>query len=171
MKLAGMSLNLAFANSVTSQVSMLACSPKLQGLPVQSLIRTQVTTDISILASRTKKVQQTGCAKSLGHGRLRSHTFFLGVAHDLVVMRMNLEGYVRRIILEISKLALSEPLRTQMTTSIDHGEYQGRPFIRMRVPGQNDLSSYDGAYPVRKNSETVDMGPSEVLAQSKLFRR
>jgi predicted HTH transcriptional regulator len=95
--------------------------------------------------------------------------YFVGLAHDLTIMGINLETYLRRLILEISKLPLSEPLKTQLTTSIDHGEYQGRPFVRLRVPGQSDLSSYDGAYPVRKNSETVDMGPAEVLAQSRLF--
>jgi hypothetical protein len=84
-------------------------------------------------------------------------------------MQIGLEAYIRRIILEISNRSLSEPLKTQLTVSIDHREYQGRPFVRMRVPGQNDLSSYDGAFPVRKNSETVDMGPAEVLAQAKLF--
>jgi hypothetical protein len=95
--------------------------------------------------------------------------YFVGVAHDLKTMKISLEAYIRRIILKISNPSLSEPLKTQLTVSIDHGEYQGRPFVRMRIPGQNDLSSYDGDYPVRKNSETVDMGPAEVLAQARLF--
>lgn len=77
---------------------------------------------------------------------------------------------MKQLIHEITQLPLSEPLRTQITTTIDHAEYQGRPFIRMRVPGQSDLSSYDGAFPIRKNSETVDMTTVEALAQSKLFK-
>jgi len=96
--------------------------------------------------------------------------FFVGVSADLKVMKVNFEEYFKKLILEIQRSPLSEPLRTQIMTTIDHAEYQGRPFVRIRVPGQSDLSSYEGTYPVRKNSETVDMGPGEVLAQSKLFR-
>jgi hypothetical protein len=96
--------------------------------------------------------------------------FFVGLAGDLKIMNLNIEAYIKRLIIEISKLPISEPLRTQITTSIDHAEYQGRPFLRIRVPGQDDLSSYNGAYPVRKNSETVDMSPTEAVAQSKLFK-
>lgn len=96
--------------------------------------------------------------------------FFVGLSHDLQVLGINLEHYVKRLILEISRLPVSEPLRTQIVTTIDHAEYQGRPFVRIRVPGQSDLSSYQGAYPVRKNSETVEMGAAEAVAQSKLFK-
>jgi hypothetical protein len=96
--------------------------------------------------------------------------YFIGLAHDLNIIGVNFEQYIKTLILEISKLPLSEPLRTQIITTIDHAEYQGRPFVRIRVPGQSELSSYDGAYPVRKNSETVDMGPAEAVAQSKLFK-
>jgi hypothetical protein len=95
--------------------------------------------------------------------------YFIGLAHDLEIIGLNLEKYTKRLILEIAKLPLSEPLKTQITTTIDHAEYQGRPFIRIRVPGQSELSTYDGAYPVRKNSDTVDMGPAEAVAQSKLL--
>jgi hypothetical protein len=76
--------------------------------------------------------------------------FFMGIGSDLKIIGTNLEAYVKRLIQEISKLPLSEPLKTQITTSIDQAEYQGRPFVRIRVPGQSDLSSYGSAYPVRK---------------------
>jgi hypothetical protein len=96
--------------------------------------------------------------------------FFVGLSGDLKILGLNLDSYIKRLILEISKLPLSEPLRTQIITSIDHAEYQGRPFLRIRVPGQDDLSSYNSTYPVRKNSETMDMSPTEAVAQSRLFR-
>ena len=96
--------------------------------------------------------------------------YFVGIAHELVIMGITLEEYIKRLIRELSKSALSEPLKTQLITSIDHAQYQGRPFVRIRVPGQKDLSSYNNTYPVRKNADTVDMGPAEVLAQSKLFK-
>lgn len=96
--------------------------------------------------------------------------YFVGLAHDLSILKLDLEKYMKQLIHEITQLPLSEPLRTQITTTIDHAEYQGRPFIRMRVPCQSDLSNYDGAFPIRKNSETVDMTAVEIVAQSKLFK-
>jgi hypothetical protein len=104
------------------------------------------------------------------HPIVIGNMYFVGLTDDLKIMKVNFEQYIKKLILEISRSPLSEPLKTQITTTIDHAEYQGRPFVRIRVPSQSDLSSYDGAFPVRKNSETVDMGPAEVLAQSKLFK-
>tara|TARA_B100000965_G_scaffold323183_1_gene284878 strand:- start:140 stop:463 length:324 start_codon:yes stop_codon:yes gene_type:complete len=95
--------------------------------------------------------------------------FFVGLDQDLEILGANIEQYMKTLISEISKCPISDPLRTQITTTIDHAEYQGRPFVRVRVPGQNELSSFAGAYPVRKNSDTVDMSAGEALAQSKLF--
>ncbi|WP_375598675.1 DUF262 domain-containing protein [Devosia sp. Naph2] len=96
--------------------------------------------------------------------------FFVGLGHDLQVLNTNIEGYVKNIINRLSELPISDPLLTQIITSIDHAEYQGRPFIRLRVPQQSDLSTFAGSYPVRKNSDTVDMTPAEAVAQSKLFQ-
>jgi hypothetical protein len=96
--------------------------------------------------------------------------YFVGLTADLKVMGKTLEAYIRQLIFEVSKLPLSDPLRTQITTTIDHAEYRGRPFVRIRIPPQSELSSYNGAYPVRKNSDTIDMGPAEAVAQSKLFK-
>jgi predicted HTH transcriptional regulator len=96
--------------------------------------------------------------------------YFVGLGHDLSILKIDIETYVKNIIIEISKLPISDPLKTQITTTIDHAEYQGRPFVRIRVPGQGELSSYDRTYPVRKNSETIDLGPTEAVAQAKLFK-
>lgn len=116
--------------------------------------------------SATKRVHELFGTQPIKIGDV----YFVGVAHDLQIMKINFENYMKRLILEISQLPLSEPLKTQITTTIDHAEYQGRPFIRVRVPGQSELSTYDSAYPVRKHSETVDMGAAEAVAQSKLFK-
>jgi len=96
--------------------------------------------------------------------------YFTGLNHDLLTMKIDLETYVKKLIIEISKLPISNPLRTQLATTVDHAEYKGRPFVRFRVPGQDELSQYDQQYPVRKNSETVDMTPAEIVAQTKLFQ-
>jgi hypothetical protein len=115
--------------------------------------------------SATIRVQELFGTEPINIGNV----YFVGLSHDLAIMEMDLENYIKRLIAEISKLDVSEPLRTQIATTIDHAEYQGRPFVRIRVPAQGELSSFEGAYPVRKNSETVDMGPTEAVAQSKLF--
>lgn len=96
--------------------------------------------------------------------------FFVGLSHDLKCMRLSIEGYIKLLIHEIQKTTLSDPLRTQIITCIDHAEYKGNPFIRLRIPGQADLSSYDGEYPIRKNSDTVNMTATEAVSQAKLFR-
>ena len=95
--------------------------------------------------------------------------YFCGIKHDLIVTGLSMETYLKKLIAEITKTSLSDPLRTQLVTGIDHAEYKGMPFIRMRIPAQKELSSYDGAFPVRKNSETVDMTAAEAVAQSKMF--
>jgi hypothetical protein len=96
--------------------------------------------------------------------------YFVGLNHDLIISNMKFDDYVKLIISEIGRSPISEPLKTQITTSLDHAEYQGRPFVRIRIPSQTELSSYDGHFPVRKNSETVDMSAAEAVSQSKMFR-
>ncbi len=95
--------------------------------------------------------------------------YFVGLDADLKILQSDFEQYLKSLIAGIGKLPISDPLRTQIVTTIDHAEYQGRPFVRIRVPSQPELSQYDGQYPVRKNSETIDLKPAEILAQSKLF--
>lgn len=95
--------------------------------------------------------------------------FFVGLDHDLRIMGLDLEAYVKNLIAEIGKLPMPDALRTQLVTTIDHAEYQRRPFVRFRVPPQPELSQYEDQYPVRKNSETVNMTAAESVAQSKLF--
>lgn len=97
--------------------------------------------------------------------------FFVGIAHDLICLELDVDRYVKKLIAEIQGSALAEPLKTQLATSIEHAEYRGAPFVRLRVPRQAELTAYAGEYPIRKNSETVNMTAAEVLAQSKLFRR
>lgn len=95
--------------------------------------------------------------------------FFVGLQHDLQIMNMDMETYIKNLINELSKLPMADALRTQLITTIDHAEYQGRPFVRLRIPAQPELSHYEGQYPVRKNSDTVDLTPAEAVSQSKLF--
>ena len=97
--------------------------------------------------------------------------YFVGLAHDLQCLAISMEAYVKRLIQELQATDLAEPLKTQLTTSIEHAEYKGAPFIRLRIPAQKDLTAFGSDYPIRKNSDTVNMTPAEVLAQSKLFNR
>ena len=95
--------------------------------------------------------------------------YFVGLEHDLQILGVDFENYVKKLIVNLGEQPISEPLATQLVTTLDHAEYKGRPFVRIRVPAQLALSEFDGQYPVRKNSETVDMTAPELLAQSKLF--
>jgi hypothetical protein len=96
--------------------------------------------------------------------------YFVGISHDLSILGINLETYVKNIIKELQKTGLADPLKTQLITCIDHGEYRGAPFVRLRIPKQHDLTTFDGDYPIRKNSDTVNMTAGEAVAQSRMFR-
>jgi hypothetical protein len=95
--------------------------------------------------------------------------FFMGLNFDLKCMALDVEAYVKKLLVELAKQPIAQPLKTQIVTTIDHAEYRGRPFVRIRVPAQTQLTSFADQYPVRKNSETVNLTPIETLAQSKLF--
>jgi hypothetical protein len=95
--------------------------------------------------------------------------YFVGIQHDLQCLGLTLEAYVKKLIQEIQKTALSEPLKTQLVTCLEHAEYRGAPFIRLRVPAQSRLTEFGGEYPIRKNSDTLNMTTAEALAQAQLF--
>ena len=95
--------------------------------------------------------------------------YFTGLSHDLTILSLDIEGYVKKLLLELGKQPIAEPLKTQLITGIDHAEYQSRPFIRLRVPAQSEMTIFDDQYPVRKDSSTVDLTAIETLAQAKLF--
>lgn len=95
--------------------------------------------------------------------------YFVGLQHDLDCMNVDMEAYVKRLIRELHNTPLADPLKTQLITSLEHADYRGAPFVRLRIPRQNELTPYDGEYPIRKDSNTVNMSAAETLAQSKLF--
>lgn len=97
--------------------------------------------------------------------------FFVGLLHDLKCLGINLESYIKKLIQELQKTDLADPLKTQLITCLEHAEYRGAPFVRLRVPIQKELTSFRGEYPIRKNSDTVNMTAAETLSQSKLFLR
>lgn len=86
-------------------------------------------------------------------------------------MKKDLEAYMRWLISELQKSPLDEPLKTQIVTSIEHAEYKGAPFVRIHIPAQTELTTFNGEYPIRKNTETVNMTAQEAIAQQKLFAR
>lgn len=96
---------------------------------------------------------------------------FVGLEHDLKILGIDMENYLKKLIHGLRDLPMSDDLRAQMITSIDHAEYQGRSFVRLRIPGQSELSRYGQQYPVRKNSETIDLSPTELVSQMKLFQQ
>lgn len=97
--------------------------------------------------------------------------YFVGLNHDLDCMKVDMEHYVKRLVKEISATPLADPLRTQLITSLEHADYRGAPFVRLRVPKQSELTLYDGEYPIRKDSNTVNMTAAETMSQSKLFSK
>lgn len=96
--------------------------------------------------------------------------FFVGLQHDLECLGINMEAYVKRLMQELQGSPLTDPLKTQLITSVEHADYKGAPFVRLRIPRQTELTSYDGEFPIRKDSNTVNMTAAEALSQAKMFR-
>ncbi|MFE3655938.1 DUF262 domain-containing protein [Streptomyces sp. NPDC059165] len=94
----------------------------------------------------------------------------VGVEREASAKGMTLDSYVQRFVEQISRAGLSEPLATQVLSSIDTIDYKGLSVIRVVVPGQRELSFRNGTVFVRRGSSTERVQDSqEIVALSKQF--
>lgn len=97
--------------------------------------------------------------------------FVVGIERELTHLNVNLEGYKRMFVSELSKSDLSEPLRTSILSVIDLIDYRGRSVLCIWVPPQTKPSTLNDNLYVRQGPETMKVeGVSKVQAVMSLFR-
>ncbi|OPC30114.1 GmrSD restriction endonuclease domain-containing protein [Elizabethkingia miricola] len=102
--------------------------------------------------------------------RIINNRFIVGIDRELRIMKCNLDNYINKIISEIDKSELSEPLKSQIKSQIDIIDYKGLSVIRLRVPKQNALSFIGSKSYIRENSQTIEMNAPKLVAISKMFK-
>ncbi len=95
--------------------------------------------------------------------------FVVGIDRELKMEGIDMDTYISRILASIRNSALSEPLKSQILSSIDVIDYKGKNVIRIRVPQQKQLSFVGNASYIREGSNTILLEGPKLLAISKLF--
>ncbi|MNE91190.1 hypothetical protein D3C80_1887720 [compost metagenome] len=81
-----------------------------------------------------------------------------------------MDDYINKILGEIDKSELSEPLKSQVKSQIDIIDYKGLSTIRIRIPKQSEISFIGKQSYIRENSKTLEMDAPKLLAISKMFK-
>ena len=78
--------------------------------------------------------------------------YIVGVDRELAHLKIDLEGYKRKIIDVLSNSALSEPLKTAVLGTVDCIDYRGMSVITIWVPSQKAVSDVSDIVFVREGS-------------------
>ena len=99
------------------------------------------------------------------------HVDIVGVEREAKQLGVAIDRYMRLLEEAISKSPLSDPLKTNLLTSLDLISYKGLQVIRVRVPRQTQLTFLGDECFLRIGSSTnykKATGP-QIVAASKLF--
>lgn len=99
-----------------------------------------------------------------------NNRYVVGIDRELALMEMKMDDYINKILGEIEKANLSEPLKSQVKSQIDIIDYKGLSVIRIRIPKQSELSFIGTKSYIRENSQTIEMDAPKIVAISKLFK-
>jgi hypothetical protein len=80
-----------------------------------------------------------------------------------------MDNYINKILTSIRGSELTEPLKSQILSSVDLIDYKGKNVIRIRVPKQKGLSFVGNNSYIREGSNTIMLEGPKLLAISKLF--
>ena len=97
------------------------------------------------------------------------HVFVHGVDHEARELGLEVENYIQKIVSNIFKTDLSEPLRTQVLSSIENINYKGRTVIRLLIPAQQEISWVGNETFKRQDANTIKAEGREIMAITKLF--
>lgn len=95
--------------------------------------------------------------------------YVVGVDRELLILNIDLEQYVKRIVACISFSKLSDTLKHQVTSQVDVVSYKLLSVIRIRVPPQKEVSFLDDKAFTRENSSTVEITGKKLIAVNALF--
>lgn len=101
--------------------------------------------------------------------RVINNRYVVGIEREMAIMKCSLDDYVNKLIGEIDKSDLTDPLKTQLKSQIDIIDYRGLSVIRLRIPKQSQISFIGGDSYIRENSKTIKMDGPRIAAISKLF--
>lgn len=96
--------------------------------------------------------------------------YIVGIDRELKLENWSLDDYVNKLLGEIDKSELSEPLKSQVKSQIDIIDYKGMSIIRIRIPKQSEISFVGNKSFIRENSKTIEMDAPRLLSISKLFK-
>ncbi|MBG0787255.1 MAG: DUF262 domain-containing protein [Anaerolineaceae bacterium] len=95
--------------------------------------------------------------------------FIVGIERECCVMGISLESYVAKLVGAIRSSSLSDPLRTQVLTTIDTIKYKELSVIRITIPSQNNVSFVGNQAYIRHDSQTIPLDGQELLSVSTMF--
>jgi predicted HTH transcriptional regulator len=97
------------------------------------------------------------------------HVSIVGVEREAQHLGSNLDKYMRRIEDGIRQSNLSEPLKTQVLTSLDVVTYKGMAVVHIRVPKQSRASFVGDDCFIRLGSSTKTATGPQIAAVSGAF--
>lgn len=95
--------------------------------------------------------------------------YVVGIDRELKIEGIDMDTYINKILTSIRGSALTEPLKSQILSSVDLIDYKGKNVIRMRIPKQKALSFVGNNSYIREGSNTILLEGPKLLAISKLF--
>lgn len=99
-----------------------------------------------------------------------NNRYIVGIDRELILMKAKMDDYINKLLGEIEKSSLSEPLKSQVKSQIDIIDYKGLSIIRIRIPKQTELSFIGTKSYIRENSQTIEMDAPKIVSISKLFK-
>jgi uncharacterized protein with ParB-like and HNH nuclease domain len=101
--------------------------------------------------------------------KLINQRYVVGIDRELKYLNGSLDDYINKLMGQIEKSELSEPLKSQVLSQLDVIDYKNLTVLRLRIPKQKELSFIGKKSFVRENSKTIELEGPKLIAISKLF--
>lgn len=101
---------------------------------------------------------------------LIGNRYIVGVARELNILNITPEQYIRMWADEIRKSKLSEPLKSQVLSSLDYNEFYGKGLFIITIPEQDDVSDIDDNFYWRDADNTKEAKGKSISILTKRFR-
>lgn len=96
--------------------------------------------------------------------------YVVGVHRELKILKKNPEDYIRMWSDEIRKSKLSEPLKSQVLSSLDWNDFYGKGLFIITIPEQNDISDVDDVFYWRDADNTREAKGKQISTITKRFQ-
>ena len=99
------------------------------------------------------------------------HVSIVGVEREATHLRIGLDQYMRRIEDSIRHSKLTDPLKTQVISSMDIVDYKGLSVVRIRIPKQHQANFIGDESFIRVGSSTHKATGPQIAAISSAFAK